>query len=155
MAPMWRGGGVVSAEIPLNEAALAWAQGKKVEACAPTNSIWCRITGVGACVEKSPRGQYPADVFTSDLKFRFRIAPEPPPMQYRPFTKDTIPKFALWKYPFPNESPDIFYVATQYGNNAVMMAEYHWVQYQDLMTNGALSLDNGKTWQVAGEEVSS
>lgn len=78
-------------ELTVQEAALAWAQGKKVEACAPRNTVWCPITRVGAAVEKTPQGQYPTDVFTSDLAFRFRLAAEPPAKKYRPWMPDEVP----------------------------------------------------------------
>lgn len=77
-------------ELTVQEAALAWAQGKKVEACPPVNNIWLEVTPVGAAVER-PRGKCLPDVFTSDLAFRFRLAPELPAKKYRPWTPDEVP----------------------------------------------------------------
>lgn len=138
----------MSNELTLQEAALAWAQGKRVEAIGPSNA-WGLIQEVG-----SSDGMWQPGVFSGDNSrvFRFRLAPEPPAKKFQPFTKGTIPKFALWKYPLNRDEAEDFYCITGYGDVCVLLDD-DWISYQDLLTNGRMSIDNGKTWLPCGVEV--
>lgn len=136
-------------EITLKEAALAWAQGKRVEACSPMNTIWRLVTPVGASVEKRPPGQYSTGVFTSDIPFLFRLAPEPPAKKWRPWKPEEVPVGALiraiglrWR--------SLIWAATATGQiecmTGVLEPEYALLNHEH-------SLDNGKTWLPCGVEV--
>lgn len=136
-------------ELTVQEATLAWAQGKKVEACAPRNTIWCLITRVGAAVEKTPQGQCPTDVFTSDLVFRFRLAAEPPAKKYRPWTPEEVPVGALIR------AVGLKWRGLILGVNAPGRIE-HFAGRTDLCyacESHEHSIDNGKTWLPCGVEV--
>ena len=75
-------------ELSLEEAALAWAHGKKVEATPEGVTRWIIISGVGS---KTTESEYSAEVFT--LKgYRFRLAPEPPAKKFRPYMRSEIEK---------------------------------------------------------------
>ena len=76
-------------ELTLQEAALAWAQGKRVEAIGPSNA-WGLIQEVG-----SSEGMWQPGVFSGDSSrvFRFRLAPKPPAKKWRPYTRDEIGKY--------------------------------------------------------------
>lgn len=136
-------------ELTVQEAALAWAQGKKVEACSPVNSIWLEVTPVGAAVER-PRGKYPADVFTSDLAFRFRVAPEPPAKEYRPWTPEEVPVGAQVRYARNHRS--IRMLITSNMEPHLLGYGFKW-NLEDLCKSMEHSIDNGRTWLPCGVEV--
>ena len=141
----------MSNELTLQEAALAWAQGKRVEAIHKTlfSERWTKVEPAGAECSNT----YSAGVFGDCAgKYRFRLAPEPPAKKFQPFTKGTIPKFALWKYPLNRDEAEDFYCITGYGDFCVLLDD-DWISYQDLLTNGRMSKDNGKTWLPCGVEV--
>ena len=137
-------------ELTLQEAALAWAQGKRVEA-RPSfrdGGPWDTISRVG----HKDSSRWPASILNEDVAYKFRLAPEPPAKKFQPFTKGTIPKFALWKYPLNRDEAEDFYCITGYGDVCVLLDD-DWISYQDLLTNGRMSIDNGKTWLPCGVEV--
>ena len=139
-------------ELTLQEAALAWAQGKRVEA-RPSfrdGGPWDTISRVG----HMDSSRWPASILNEDVAYKFRLAPEPPAKKFQPFTKGTIPKFALWKYPLNRDEAEDFYCITGYGDVCVLLDD-DWISYQDLLTNGRMSTDNGKTWLPCGVEVES
>jgi hypothetical protein len=73
-------------ELTLQEAALAWAQGKRVEAMDPSAKpeLWMAVSEIG----KDSRTSYTAAVFNEDAGiYRFRLAPEPPAKRYRPYNR--------------------------------------------------------------------
>ena len=74
-------------ELSLEEAALAWAQGKKVEASPELTDNWGGVYGVG-----NRQGVYTQKVFCGYPKYRFRLAPEPPAKKWRPYTRSEIEK---------------------------------------------------------------
>ena len=134
--------------LTVQEAALAWAQGKKVEACPPVNNIWLEVTPVGAAVER-PIGKCLPDVFTSDLAFRFRLAPEPPAKKYRPWAPEEVPVGALIRAVGSKWRGLIL------GVTAPGRIE-HFAGRTDLCyacENHEHSIDNGKTWLPCGVEV--
>lgn len=57
-------------ELTLEEAALAWAQGKRVEASPELTDNWGSVYGVG-----NRQGVYTQKVFCGYPKYRFRLAP--------------------------------------------------------------------------------
>ena len=137
-------------ELTLQEAALAWAQGKRVEA-RPSfrdGGPWDTISRVG----HMDSSRWPASILNEDVAYKFRLAPEPPAKKFQPFTKGTIPKFALWKYPLNRDEAEDFYCITGYGDVCVLLDD-DWISYQDLLMNCRMSTDNGKTWLPCGVEV--
>ena len=74
-------------ELTVQEAALAWAQGKKVEAMGPATLTWEPLIEVGGGF-----GHWLPSILThKDNLFRFRLAPELPAKKYRPWTPDEVP----------------------------------------------------------------
>ena len=96
-----------------------------------------------------PRGKYPADVFTSDLAFRFRVTSELPAKKYRPWTPEEVPVGVLIR------AIGLKWRGLILGVNAQGQIE-HFVGRTDLgyaCGNHEHSLDNGKTWLPCGVEV--
>lgn len=75
----------MSSELTLEEAALAWAQKKNVEASPLQSDRWLLVDPVG----KKLAGHYPASVFCN-ADWRFRLAPEPPAKKWRPYTREQL-----------------------------------------------------------------
>lgn len=141
----------MSNELTLQEAALAWAQGKRVECLTVNQTEYFPISRVGTSdgiLSPTCFGERDDD----RIRYKFRLAPEPPAKKFQPFTKGTIPKFALWKYPLNRDEAEDFYCITGYGDVCVLLND-DWISYQDLLTNGRMSTDNGKTWLPCGVEV--
>jgi hypothetical protein len=78
-------------ELTLQEAALAWAQGKRVEAAVIGGDEWLPIDPIGECL----RNTYPPTVFSCGNEYSFRLAPEPPAKRYRPWTPEEVPVGAV------------------------------------------------------------
>lgn len=75
-------------ELSLEEAALAWAQRKRVEAMWPPRDAWGLVTPIGG-----GGGLWSPEVFArTDCVFKFRLAPEPPAKKFRPYTRSEIEK---------------------------------------------------------------
>lgn len=135
--------------LTVQEAALAWAQGKRVEACSPVNSIWLEVTPVASAVQR-PRGKYNADVFTSDLAFRFRVATEPPAKKYRPWTPEEVPVGAQVRNAKNQHSVRMLITSSM--EPYLLGYDSRW-NLEDLCKHMEHSLDNGKTWLPCGVEV--
>ena len=75
-------------ELSLEEAALAWAQGKRVEASPKSLDRWLPVDRVGEC----RANQYSQSAFGQANVYRFRIAIEPPAKKWRPYTRSEIEK---------------------------------------------------------------
>ncbi len=146
----------MSKEITRQEAALAWAQGKRVEACSPVNSIWCLVTPVGAAVERCPRNQYPADVFTSDIPFRFRLAPTPVP-HIRSWEPLEVPIGALIKHDQWNLAGLTYMICGVEQDQVVWMTSAGPGKQKliELLrdTRWRHSVDSGRTWHPCGVKV--
>lgn len=138
----------MSNELTLKEAALAWAQGKKVEAIGPSN-VWGLIQQVG-----SSDGMWQPGVFSGDScrVFHFRLAPEPPAKRYRPWTADEVPVGVKMR---EKECEGWFTPACGGGREieVVVDGEISKVKLTDLALHYEFSEDNGKTWLPCGVEV--
>lgn len=138
----------MSKEITLQEAALAWAQGKRVEAttATPPASDWRAVNSIGTM-----DGWWNANVFGESAKScRFRLAPEPHAKRYRPWTPEEVPVGALIR------AKGLLWRGLILGVNAQGQIE-HFVGRTDCgyaMNNHLHSIDNGKTWLPCGVEVS-
>jgi len=135
----------MSKEITLQEAALAWAQGKRVEAKHPARDGWGIITPVG-----SDNGAYSGKVF-SCADWLFRVASEPPAKRFRPWTPEEVPVGAQVRYKGNSKSIRMLIVCDREPD--LLGISSHW-KLQDLLASMEHSIDNGKTWSVCGVEVS-
>lgn len=144
----------MSNELTLQEAALAWAQGKRVEAMNPREmpEIWMTVSKIG----HDSRGSYTACVFNEDLGlYRFRLAPEPPVKKWRPWTPEEVPVGALVRFGNGKTGSHCWMIT---GWNAVSFhtsnSAYGPVLFEEAECKGCQhSLDNGKTWLPCGVEV--
>jgi hypothetical protein len=133
-------------EITLQEAALAWAQGKRVEAGSTGGDGWMLIDPVGEC----RRDTHSQSVFGCRNEYRFRLAPEPPAKRYRPWTPEEVPVGAQVRYNGNSKSIRMLIVCN---NEPDLLGESKNWSYVDLLTSMEHSLDNGKTWIPCGVEV--
>lgn len=140
----------MSTELTVQEAALAWAQGKRVEAARRDSyDDWMEIDGVGKC-EQGTLGQ---QVFGLPDIFRFRLAPEPSAKKWRPWTEDEVPVGVK----FRENGCTGWFTATCAGNGEIetlIEGVDEQVSLKELFDNHVHSLDNGKTWLPCGVEVS-
>ena len=80
-------------ELTLQEAALAWAQGKRVEAEA-VGQFKHRFAPVHSIGSKD--GYWNPNVFADTGEvYKFRLVPEPPAKRYRPWTPEEVPVGAV------------------------------------------------------------
>lgn len=144
-------------ELTLQEAALAWAQGKSLEATAENLKDWTPITGIG---HKTAISKYSSWVF-SKSGFRFRLAPEPPAKRYRPWTPEEVPVGVIIR----NKSDSGRYRSmiigvTDCGHiispvNQVNQGDMGFGTSEDFLRHQEHSTDGGKTWAPCGVEVES
>jgi len=132
-------------ELTVQEAALAWAQGKRVEAAAIGGDEWLPIDPVGECI----RNAYPATVFSCLNDYSFRLAPEPPAKKFRPWTPEEVPVGALTRS-MPNE---ILMIIGRNETGVRLADDDGWYNYDSLVKARTYSTDNGKTWLPCGVEV--
>lgn len=142
-------------ELTLEEAALAWAQGKRVEAKPWTDLLgceWSLIIPVGGGV-----GHYNAIVFSEPhiQRYIFRLAPEPPAKKFRPWTPEEVPVgcvlVRLKLHPY-----DIgIIIASAVGG--ILVSSYSGgildISLSKALETREYSIDNGKTWLPCGVEV--
>lgn len=139
-------------EISLQEAALAWAQGKRVEAAVTEGDEWLPIDPVGEC----RRNAYPPTVFSCRNEYSFRLAPEPPAKRYRPWTPKEVPVGRLFrKKGFAGVSVILSNGASKESGVSYVSSDNQLVKvrYQDALGFYEHSLDHGKTWLPCGVEV--
>lgn len=140
----------MSTELTLQEAALAWAHGKRVQAHGPENDGWGLIRPLG---ELKGVAIWECGVFASSFPFRFRLAHEPPAKKWRPWTEDEVPVGVK----FRQNGCTGWFTATCAGNGEIetlIEGVDEQVSLKELFDNHVHSLDNGKTWLPCGVEVS-
>lgn len=133
-------------ELTVQEAALAWAQGKRVEAAAIGGDEWLPIDPVGECI----RNAYPATVFSCLNDYSFRLAPVPPAKKWRPWTAEEVPVGAQVRYKGNSKSIRMLIVCDR--EPQLLSESSHW-KLQDLLVSMEHSTDHGKTWLPCGVEV--
>jgi hypothetical protein len=129
----------------VQEAALAWAQGKRVETKHPIHEEWGIIAPVG-----SEDGVFSGKTFAC-ADWLFRLAPEPPAKRFRPWTAEEVPVGALIRTKGAHFIHMI--VALNTAKNQVY-GGLSWaggVAY--CLEHAEHSTDNGKTWLPCGVEV--
>jgi hypothetical protein len=137
-------------ELTLEEAALAWAQGKRVEAEALglSTRIWAPIHSLG-----TKDGYWNPNVF-ADISgvYKFRLAPEPPAKKWR-----------VWGIEDARANIGKL-VKRIHTNNAQLIVGIKWPTHVDvgqsenftveyLAEHFEHSIDHGKTWLPCGVEV--
>lgn len=144
-------------ELTVQEAALAWAQGKNVEAMQ-ASSKWGLIIKPGC---SSGQGVYYPNIFIKENcgDCSFRLAPEPPAKRYRPWTPEEVPVGALIRHK-DWMAGDRLMICGVWGaiprvlwcyNEGISDKPAEWV----LNSGWEHSTDNGKTWLPCGVEVES
>jgi len=133
-------------ELTVQEAALAWAQGKRVEAAVIGGDEWLLIDPVGECI----RNAYPATVFSCLNDYSFRLAPVPPVKKWRPWTAEEVPVGALTRSKVPNE---ILMIIGRNETGVRLAVHDGWYNYDSLVKARTYSTDGGKTWLPCGVEV--
>ena len=138
-------------ELTVQEAALAWAQGKKVEAASRLidPECWKQVDEVG--VDNPNNSTHYAGVFNSPDVYSYRLAPDPPAKRYRPWMPDEVPLGAqiraigmIWRG---------LILAVSANREIECVTGFLPLEYA--FANHEHSTDNGKTWLPCGVEVES
>lgn len=140
----------MSAELTLEEAALAWVQGKMVEAMFEDEDggEWLPVDPVG----KSLSDHHGASVF-NDAEFRFRLAHEPPAKKFRPWMPEEVPVGARFRF---NNTGSHQWIINGWNVVAIHVSNQsrHSITMGDALEEGCEhSIDGGKTWLPCGVEV--
>jgi len=142
-------------ELTVQEAALAWAQGKKVEAASRLidPECWKQVDEVG--VDNPNNSKHYAGVFNSPDVYSYRLAPDPPAKRYRPWILEELPAMAIFR-----RSHMFGWFALQGANEGgVWFNTPSWgteqARFDQLLNDHEHSTDNGKTWLPCGVEVDS
>lgn len=137
-------------ELTQEEAALLWAQKKRVQATYAANpGAWGDIVPIG-----SGEGAYWPTIFSKTKEsYLFRLAPEPPAKKWRPWTPEEVPVGARFRF---NDAGSHQWIIT--GWNLVVIhisnpARHSIPMGVALSEICEHSLDNGKTWLRCGVEV--
>ena len=136
-------------ELSLEEAALAWAQGKRVEAeaiDANDGAGWELICLIGGAI-----GKQDPNVFIAPVLHRFRLAPEPPAKKFRPWKPEEVPVGAQTKTKVCDSEIQMIVGRNLLG---VLLAQDNGAYpFCDILELRLHSLDGGKTWLPCGVEV--
>lgn len=141
----------MNTELTVKEAALAWAQGKRVEA-TKAGRDWSEVAAVG---ESTTARVYSSAVF-SLVDYKFRLAPEPPAKRYRPWTPEEVPVGALIR--IGNIKGTHCWMINGWNTDAFFTSNEKIgpILYRQKVPAGCEhSTDNGKTWLPCGVEVES
>lgn len=135
-------------ELSLEEAALAWAQGKRVECLTVNQTEYLPVSRVGTSdgiISPTCFGERGDD----RVRYKFRLASEPPAKKFRHWTRDEVPigaiikaKGKLWKSLIVGVMGDGLIQIHDGGFSPEFALENH-----------VHSLDGGKTWLPCGVEV--
>lgn len=137
-------------ELSLEEAALAWARGKRVEASPELTDNWGSVCGVG-----NRQGVYTQKVFCGYPKYRFRLAPEPPAKRYRPWTPEEVPVGAFTR---PKVGGDMLMIIGR-SDGALLAGDNGFYPLSALLNAREHSIDpigthdSKRTWLPCGVEV--
>lgn len=135
-------------ELTVEEAALAWAQGKRVEACRKHCVDWQSLVPVAG-----GEGYYSPQAFVETNHthpFRFRLAPEPPAKKWRPWSMLEVPVGVLLK----QKQANFKVVLIEFdGNDRIVAGRERVMSRNGCFENYEHSIDGGKTWLPCGVEV--
>ncbi len=132
-------------ELTVQEAALAWAQGKKVEVKHVGSSLWKPLDPPGEWYS-----EYASPGVFSMPSSQFRLAQEPPAKKWRPWTEHEVPVGAQVRYKGNSKSIRMLIVCDREPH--LLSESSHW-KLQDLLVSMEHSIDHGKTWLPCGVEV--
>jgi len=134
-------------ELTVQEAALAWAKGRIVEAMGPASLEWAPVIKVGG-----GNGEWFPGVFTASYgRYRFRLAPEPPAKKWRPWTAEEVPFGALLR---TKGGHSIHMIVAFNTEPKLVFAGQSWsADVKHCLDNAEHSTDGGKTWLPCGVEV--
>lgn len=134
-------------ELTVQEAALAWAQGKMVEAKHKTLGEWTTVEPVG----KECCHTYSAGVFGDCAhKYQFRLVHEPPAKKWRAWTAEEVPVGAVTR---PKYGGDVLMIVGRFSNGALLAGDGGIYPFDDLLERREHSIDHGKTWLLCGVKV--
>ena len=143
-------------ELTLQEAALAWAQSKRVEARVEGHSdgAWRLVEPPGIDSGRN----YSAGVLGKTVcKYQFRLAPEPPQKKFRPWTPEEVPVGALiTNKDWVGKTYGRFSIAGCDAEGIIWMCRGRFgnATFDWLISEGfSHSTDAGKTWIPCGVEV--
>jgi hypothetical protein len=137
-------------ELTVQEAALAWAQGKIVEVMVPASIAWAPVIKVGG-----GDGEWLPGVFAAqNPNYRFRLAPVPPAKKWRPWTAEEVPVDAWFKgengIGFKLTHADLW-SGSKFPTVANGSGAHHSLNC--ILKIWTHSIDHGKTWLPCGVEV--
>lgn len=141
-------------ELTAQEAALAWAQGKKVEAALKLEpSTWKKVELAG--VDNPTNSTFYAGVFNLSDSYCFRLAPEPPAKRYRPWTPQEVPVGAWFRV---GSQEFHCWIITGWNTAGFFTSNQNLglITFDEAVSSDRRhSTDNGKTWLPCGVEVES
>jgi hypothetical protein len=113
----------------------------------PTSLTWESLIEVGGGF-----GHWLPSVLThKENRFRFRLAPEPPEKNYRPWEFIEVPVGALTR---PKaDGGNVLMIIGRFSSGALIAGGGAVCPLHDLLKLREHSLDNGKTWLPCGVEV--
>jgi hypothetical protein len=132
-------------ELTVQEAALAWAQGKTVEVKHVGASLWKPLDPPGELNSK-----YASPGVFSMSNFQFRLASVPPAKKWRPWTAEEVPVGAQVRYKNNKQSIRMLIVSNMEPH---LLGEMSAWTLGDLFYSMEYSTDGGKTWLPCGVEV--
>lgn len=147
----------MSNELTLQEAALAWAQGKRVEAkdSSEKPDFWMIVSKVGS----DSRASYTAAVFNEDSEiYKFRLAPEPPAKKWRPWAPEEVPVGAQIRHKDWDGGMYGRFTITAVNSRKIgwaVVGGFGSATFAEAAKDSGYthSIDNGKTWLPCGVEV--
>lgn len=133
-------------ELTQEEAALLWAQKKRVQATYATNpGAWGDVVPIG-----SGEGAYWPTIFSKTKEsYLFRLAPEPPAKRYRPWKPEEVPVGAQIRAIGLRWRGLILSVCA----NGEIHCMTGFIPAEHALANHEHSINNGKTWLPCGVEV--
>ena len=141
----------------MEEAALAWAQGKRVECLTVNQTEYLPVSRVGTSdgiISPTCFGERDED----RIRYKFRLAAEPPAKRYRPWTPEEVPVGAVMRL---KTTPTRASLICSHGELCVFPAgATQGTSFQDALTHWLYSIDpvgtpdSKRTWLPCGVEVS-
>ena len=136
-------------ELTVQEAALAWAQGKMVEAKHKT--LLCGEWTIVEPAGKECFHTYSAGIFGDCAhKYQFRLAPVPTAKEWRPWTAEEVPVGGQVRYKNNKQSIRMLIVSNV---QPYFLGEKSFWTLEELFCLMQHSIDGGKTWLPCGVEV--
>ena len=149
-------------ELTLEEAALAWAQGKRVECLTNNQTEYLPISRVGTSdgiISPTCFGDRDDD----RIRYKFRLAPEPPVKKFRPWTPEEVPVGAVLRNKCVdayraliigvNDDGRLVYSLNQADQSVMGDDLESALKYRLVSLDPVGTPDNKRTWLPCGSEV--